>query len=194
MVGMLRLREVQSLAGAHLVLSGLCDLGKLHKPQLQQSKGNNLSMTLLTKAKHLPVLEKLNPSPCLSKGSAFSLSRWPWFQSCPFSYNLWLIPLTRTNGFTFSFIESVQWHSITRVAPQPGDPVWSSSRFHSAPAGIRWYPSHKWYAGSPLPTTCTSFLWFSSSFSRIPCSLPAFFPSFFISTLFYFLTPGLLGV
>lgn len=47
-LGKLRLHKVQLLAQAHLVISELCELGKLHKPQLQRSKESDLSMTTLT--------------------------------------------------------------------------------------------------------------------------------------------------
>lgn len=47
-MGKPRLRQVQLLAQAHLVVSELCELGKLHKLQLQWSKDSVLSMTPLT--------------------------------------------------------------------------------------------------------------------------------------------------
>lgn len=79
----------------------------------------NLSMTLPTKATYLPI------SQCgknlilhhLSKDSAFfPLSRWPWFQSCPFSYNTLLSPLMRTSDFILLL------HSLTLYndIPLPG--------------------------------------------------------------------------
>ena len=76
-------------------------------------------MTLPTKATYLLI------SQCgknlilhhLSKDSAFfPLSRWPWFQSCPFSYNTLLSPLMRTSDFILLL------HSLTLYndIPLPG--------------------------------------------------------------------------
>ena len=83
-VGEPRLGKVQPLAQAHVVISELDDLGRLRGPQLQRSKDNDLSTTLLVEATRLacfPVWEESNVvvAPAhLSSSSAFlPLSRRP---------------------------------------------------------------------------------------------------------------------
>lgn len=114
-MGKLRLSEVQSLAQAHLVISELCDLGKVLTPQLQQSKGSDLSISLNKSTLALfHWVGKIEFYSCPSPTVLLNLVKMTLISVCPFCYNLQLIPLTRINSFTSLFIVCTGG-SITKV-------------------------------------------------------------------------------
>ena len=96
-----------------------------------------------------------------------------------------LQPMTYATNKNQQFYVLIHWVCTMTFHYQGGTTAWRSCLiFLQIPlctSRDQVVPKPQVMAGSPLPTTCTSFLWFSSSFSRIPCSLPAFFPSFFIT-------------
>ena len=101
---------------------------------------------------YFTVWEKLNPSPSFKGQCLLPLAKMTLISALSFQLQPITYPINENQWFYFtsSFIDSVQWYSIARVTPQPGDPVCSSPRFHSGPGWIRWHPSHQGWQAAPF--------------------------------------------
>lgn len=152
-------------------------------------------MTLPTKATYLLISQRGKNLILhhLSKDSAFfPLSRWPWFQSCPFSYNTLLSPLMRTSDFILLLHSLTLYndiplpgshHSLEILSDLPPDSTVDQDGSGSTQATR---------VGRQPPSCYMYFIpLVSSSFSHVPSSLLALLV-LLLSPFFPFLTYPLL--